>query len=64
MVQPIKMYNGVVIHQHPNVLRTSTGSGGIKVGHALFLGAQAAVFAVGGNPEWNKQASVSGEFSE
>ena len=49
------MYDGVVIHQHPNVLRTATGSGGIKVGHALFLGAQAAVFAVGGNPEWNEE---------
>ena len=49
------MYNGVVIHQHPNVLRTATGSSGTKVGHALFLGAQAAVFAVGGNPEWNEE---------
>lgn len=49
------MYNGVVIHQHPNVLRTSTGSSGTKVGHALFLGAQAAVFAVGSNPEWSEE---------
>ena len=49
------MYNGVAIHVHPNVLRTNTGASGTKVGHALFLGAQAAVFAVGSNPEWNEE---------
>ena len=48
------MYDGVVIHQCNRVLRTETGSGGTKVGHALFLGAQAAVFAVGNNPTWEE----------
>ena len=46
------LYDGVVIHQCNRVKRTETGSGGTKVGHALFLGAQAAVFAVGENPTW------------
>lgn len=48
------MYDGVVIHQCNRVLRTETGSGGTKVGHALFLGAQAAVFAIGNNPTWEE----------
>ena len=48
------MYDGVVIHQCNRVLRTETGSGGTKVGHALFLGAQAAVFAIGENPTWEE----------
>ena len=48
------MYDGVVIHQCNRILRTDTGSGGTKVGHALFLGAQAAVFAVGNNPTWEE----------
>lgn len=48
------MYDGVVIHQHNRVPRTSTGSGGTKVGHALFLGAQAAVFAEGEAPRWEE----------
>lgn len=46
------VYDGVVLHQSNRILRTDTGSGGTKVGHALFLGAQAAVFAVGDNPTW------------
>lgn len=48
------MYDGVVIHQCNRVKRTETGSGGTKVGHALFLGAQAAVFAIGSNPTWEE----------
>ena len=54
----IGMYEGVVVHVSPRILRTSTGSGSgnnrTKVSHALFLGAQAAVFAVGGEPEWEE----------
>jgi N4-gp56 family major capsid protein len=45
------MYDGVVIHEHNRVPRTDTGSSA-KVGHALFLGAQAAVFAEGNAPRW------------
>ena len=48
------MYDGVVIHQCNRIPRTETGSSGTKVGHALFLGAQAAVFAIGGNPTWEE----------
>ena len=46
------MYEGVVMHVSPRIWRTETGASNTKVGHALFLGAQAAVFAVGGEPEW------------
>ena len=46
------VYEGVVLHQHNRVLRTETGNGGTTVGHALFLGAQAAVFAMGDGPTW------------
>lgn len=48
------VYDGVVIHESNTLglMRTETGNGGTKVGHALFLGAQAAVFAIGDNPRW------------
>jgi N4-gp56 family major capsid protein len=46
------MYDGVVIHEHNRVPRTATGASDGKVGHALFLGAQAAVFAEGNAPRW------------
>ena len=49
------VYDGVVLHQCNRILRTNTGSSGTKVGHALFLGRQAAVFAVGNNPTWNEK---------
>ena len=49
------VYDGVVLHQCNRIQRTETGSGGTKVGHALFLGRQAAVFAVGTQPTWNEQ---------
>ena len=49
------VYDGVVLHQCNRILRTATGSGGTKVGHALFLGRQAAVFAVGNNPTWSEK---------
>lgn len=46
------VYEGVVIHEHLRVPRTDTGAGGVKVGHALFLGAQACIFAEGAAPSW------------
>lgn len=46
------MYDGVVIHEHNRVPRTATGASNAKVGHALFLGAQAVVFAEGNAPKW------------
>lgn len=48
------VYEGVVIHEHLRVPRTDTGSGGAKVGHALFLGAQACIFAEGAPPRWEE----------
>lgn len=50
------MYEGVVIHENEQCLRTATGTGTpkAKVGHALFLGAQAAVMAVGADPFWEE----------
>lgn len=49
------VYDGVVLHQCNRIIREAKGSGGTKVGHALFLGRQAAVFAVGDNPTWNEK---------
>lgn len=46
------IYDGVVIHEHEGVPRTDTGSSNTTVGHALFLGAQAAVMAEGQAPKW------------
>lgn len=48
------VYEGVVIHEHLRVPRTDTGNGGAKVGHALFLGAQACIFAEGEAPRWEE----------
>lgn len=49
------IYEGVVIHEHIRIPRTETGSGGAKVGHALFLGAQAVTFAEGEVPRWEEK---------
>lgn len=52
----IGIWDGVVIHESNRVPRTKTGSGSgnnqVMVGHALFLGAQACVFAEGEAPRW------------
>lgn len=47
------MYQGVVIHVSNRVPR-NTGIASVKTSHALFLGAQAAVFAEGGTPDWEE----------
>ena len=49
------VYEGVVIHECLRVPRTDTGSGGAKVGHALFLGAQACILAEGEAPRWTEK---------
>ena len=49
------MYNGVIVHESARVLRTQSGTSAPKVGHALFLGAQAAVMAVGSEPSWEEE---------
>ena len=48
----IGMWDGVVVHEHDRVPRTNDGSGNTEVGHALLLGAQAAVFAEGEAPRY------------
>lgn len=48
----IGMWDGVVIHESNRVPRTATGASSAMVGHALFLGAQACVFAEGEAPRW------------
>lgn len=53
------MYDGVVVHESNRVVREAAGSGSganrTMVSHGLFLGTQAAVFAVGNNPTWNEK---------
>ena len=48
------VYEGVVIHEHLRVPRTATGASDAMVGHALFLGAQACIFAEGEAPHWEE----------
>lgn len=48
------IYDGVIVHQCNRVVNTPTGNSGIPVGHALFLGAQAGIFALGGSPTWEE----------
>lgn len=48
------IWDGVVIFTHDFVEVTNEGNGGTAVGHALLLGAQAACFAVGSDPEWQE----------
>ena len=48
----IGIWDGVVIHEFNGVPRTQTGSNQTMVGHSLFLGAQACVFAEGESPRW------------
>lgn len=58
------LYDGVVVHEHENVIRTATGatSGSgdtattVEVGHALLLGAQAAVLAIAQEPTWKEKS--------
>lgn len=52
----VGMWDGVVVHEHPNVQVTTTGASNAKVGHALFLGAQAAVHAVAKDMYWKEKA--------
>lgn len=47
----IGMWDGVVVHENGRVPRTATGAGGVMVGHALLLGAQALTMAEGKGPK-------------
>lgn len=48
------MYDGVVVHQSNDIIREAKGASSTMTSHALFLGAQAVVLAVGDNPTWNE----------
>ena len=50
------VYDGVILHEHENVVRTATGASGAYVGHALLLGCQAGVMAVAKEPTWKEKA--------
>lgn len=45
-------YDGVVIHENEQVIRTETGDNSTMVGHALFMGAQAGAMAVAQDTSW------------
>lgn len=49
-------YDGVILHEHENVIRTATGASDGYVGHALLLGAQAGVLAVAKEPNWKEKS--------
>lgn len=51
----IGIWDGVIIHECNRVPRTATGASNAVVGHALFLGAQACVFAEGEAPRWTEK---------
>jgi len=47
------MFDDVIIHTHENVtVSAEYGSGSVYGAQALFMGAQAGVFASGGRPQW------------
>jgi len=47
------IWDGVVIHEHENITTSSTyGAGSVHGAQALFLGAQAGIFAKGNEPIW------------
>lgn len=50
------IYDGVVIHEHDDVIATNTGASSIRVGHALLLGCQAAVKAIAKPTTWKEKA--------
>jgi N4-gp56 family major capsid protein len=52
------IWDNVVIHTHPYVVTSLDGLGGIQLGHALFLGAQAACMAVAQEPDWVEDPTI------
>lgn len=49
------MWDNVIIHENEQVIRTATGASSAMVGHALFLGAQAAVMATAQDTSWKEK---------
>ena len=62
----IGMWNGVVLHSHPNIIRfTDYGSGAIAASRGLFMGMQAGVIAFGSPGQdlrfgWNEETRDNG----
>lgn len=48
------MWDKVIVHEAESCPRTTDGADGGTVGHALFLGPQAAVFARAQSPQWRE----------
>lgn len=48
------VYDGVVVHEYENLIRTNTGASSAKVGHALLLGAQAGIKGVAQEATWKE----------
>lgn len=50
------VWDGVVLHEYENLQRTTTGASQAMVGHALLLGCQAGVQAIGKEPFWKEKS--------
>lgn len=48
------VYDGVVVHEYENLIRTETGASSAKVGHALLLGAQAGIKGIAQEASWKE----------
>ena len=49
------MWDGVIVHEHPNVYRTNDGASSIYIARNLLLGAGAGVWAIGKEPFWKEK---------
>lgn len=50
------VWDGVVLHEYENLIRDAKGASSAMVGHALLLGCQAGVQAVGKEPFWKEKS--------
>ncbi len=49
------IYDGVVLHEHDDVVATLDGASGIRVGHALLLGCQAGIEGIAQETSWHEK---------
>jgi len=50
--------DGMIIYEHENIRVTTTGAAGMKVGHGLLLGLQAAVEGIAEEAQWNEDDTI------
>jgi N4-gp56 family major capsid protein len=50
------VYDGVILHDHENVLLAADGASGAQVAYNVLLGAQAGAYAVAKEPFWKEKA--------